>query len=122
LLYVKQASLNIVEWIHCKDGITIRRLDMGQTFIERHADKIRGLARKHGVVKLRVFGSFATGEANETSDLDLLVRFGPGKDLLDLVALKQDLEALLGRQVDVVEEEALSPYIRDKVLQEARTL
>jgi predicted nucleotidyltransferase len=106
----------------CRDGTALRRSDMEQTFIERHADEIRQLARKHGVVTLRVFGSFATGEANETSDLDLLVRFGPGKDLLDLVALKQDLEALLGRQVDVVEEEALSPYIRDKVLQEARTL
>ena len=73
-------------------------------------------------MKLRVFGSYAAGEANETSDLDLLVRFEPGKDLLDLVALKQDLEELLGRQVDVVEEDALSPYIRDKVLQEARPL
>lgn len=95
---------------------------MGEGLIETHADEIRELARRHGVVKLRVFGSYATGEANETSDLDLLVRFGPGKDLLDLVALKQDLEELLGRHVDVVEEEALSPYIRDKVLQEARPL
>jgi len=95
---------------------------MGEGLIERYADEIRQLAHKYGVVKLRVFGSYATGEANETSDLDLLVRFGPGKDLLDLVALKQDLEELLGRQVDVVEDEALSPYIRDKVLQEARPL
>ena len=95
---------------------------MGEGLIERHGDEIRQLARKHGGVKLRVFGSYAAGEANETSDLDLLVRFEPGKDLLDLVALKQDLEELLGRQVDVVEEDALNPYIRDKVLQEARPL
>ena len=95
---------------------------MGEGLIERHGEEIRQLARKHGVVKLRVFGSYAAGEANETSDLDLLVRFEPGKDLLDLVALKQDLEKILGRQVDVVEEDALSPYIRDKVLQEARPL
>jgi predicted nucleotidyltransferase len=95
---------------------------MGEGLIERHGDEIRQLARKHGVVRLRVFGSYAAGEANETSDLDLLVRFEPGKDLFDLVALKQDIEELLGRQVDVVEEDALSPYIRDKVLQEARPL
>jgi predicted nucleotidyltransferase len=95
---------------------------MGEGLIERYADEIRQLARKHGVVRLRVFGSYAAGEANETSDLDLLVRFEPGKDLFDLVALKQDIEELLGRQVDVVEEDALSPYIRDKVLQEARPL
>ena len=95
---------------------------MGEGLIERHGDEIRQLARKHGVMKLRVFGSYAAGIANETSDLDLLVRFEPGKDLLDLVALKQDLEELLGKQVDVVEEDALSPYIREKVLQEARPL
>jgi predicted nucleotidyltransferase len=95
---------------------------MGEDLTERHADEIRQLARKHGVVRLRVFGSSATGAANKSSDLDLLIRFEPGRDLLDLVGLKQDLEELLGRQVDVVEEEALSPYIRDKVLQEARPL
>jgi predicted nucleotidyltransferase len=97
-------------------------MEMGENLTEGHAEEIRQLARRHGVVRLRVFGSSATGAANETSDLDLLIRFEPGRDLLDLVGLKQDLEELLGTQVDVVEEEALSPYIRDKVLQEARPL
>jgi len=46
----------------------------------------------------------------------------PGRDLCDLVGLKQDLEALLGRKVDVLEEEGLSPYLRDRILQEARPL
>jgi predicted nucleotidyltransferase len=53
------------------------------------------------------------------SDLDLLVTLGEGRSLLDLVGLKQDLEDLVHRPVDVVTEKALSPYLRERVLSEA---
>lgn len=89
---------------------------------KKHAEEIRRIARKHGALRVRVFGSFATGSASSSSDVDFLVQLEPGRDLLDLVALKQDLEALLGRSVDVAEEDALSPYMRDKILQEAGSL
>jgi uncharacterized protein len=83
---------------------------------------IRLVAGQCGVDRLRVFGSRARGEADVTSDIDLLVRLAPGRDLLDLVAFKQELEARLGVPVDVVEEDGLSPYLRDRVLAEARAL
>ena len=54
--------------------------------------------------------------------MDVLVDLEPGRDLLDIVAIKQDLEALLGRRVDVVTERAVSPYIRESVLREAAAL
>jgi uncharacterized protein len=92
---------------------------MSDVLIAKYATDIRAIASRYGARRLRVFGSRATGAATETSDVDLLVQLDPGRDLLDLVALKQDLEALLGRRVDVVEEEGLSPYLRDQVLQEA---
>ena len=56
------------------------------------------------------------------SDLDLLVKMDPGRSLLDLIALQQDLEDLLHCRVDVVTENGLSPYIRDRVLAEALPL
>jgi uncharacterized protein len=68
---------------------------------------------------VRVFGSAARGEAEPDSDIDFLVDFEPGRSLLDLSRLWQDLEELLGRQVDVVEPGGLHWYIRDRVLQEA---
>jgi uncharacterized protein len=86
------------------------------------AGEIQRVASEHGVRRLRVFGSHGRGQATESSDLDLLVNFEPGRDLLDLVGLKQDLERLLGCHVDIVEEEGLSPYLRERVLQEARVL
>jgi uncharacterized protein len=64
-------------------------------------------------------GSVVRGVATESSDLDLLIEMESGRSLLDIVAIKQDLEELLGCKVDVVTEAAISPYLRDKVLHEA---
>lgn len=95
---------------------------MNSSLMERYASEIKGIARRHGAFRVRVFGSQVTGEATESSDIDLLVDLEPGRDLFDLVGLKQELEALLGRKVDVLEEEGLSPYLRDRILQQAKPL
>ncbi|HET7272454.1 MAG TPA: nucleotidyltransferase family protein [Rubrobacter sp.] len=76
-------------------------------------------ARRHGV---RVFGSVARGTDAEGSDLDLLIEFEPGRDLFDLIELKDELEEVSGRSVDIVTERSLSPHIREKVLREAMPL
>jgi hypothetical protein len=82
-------------------------------------EEILGIAARHGAQNIRVFGSIARGEAKPDSDLDILIELAPGRSLLDLIALKQDLEDLLGCQVDVVTKTAISPYIRQQVLSEA---
>jgi uncharacterized protein len=84
-----------------------------------NAPAIREVARRNGAKRVRIFGSFARGECRAGSDLDLLVDLEPGRSILDLIAIKQDVEDLLGRPVDVVTEASLSPYIRDAVLKEA---
>jgi uncharacterized protein len=83
---------------------------------------IREAAERHGATRVRVFGSFARGDNREGSDLDLLIELEPGRSLLDLIAIKQDLEDLLGVHVDVVTERSISPYLRDTVLKEAVVL
>ena len=80
------------------------------------------LAAKHGATHVRFFGSFATGNVRAGSDLDLLVDMEPGRDYLDLVALWQELRVLVGRKVDVVTERGLSPFLRERILSEARPL
>lgn len=87
--------------------------------IERHRELISEVAARHGAHDVRIFGSRARGEATTASDLDLLVRMEPGRSLLDLIALEQELERLLGVDVDVLTPESLSPYLRDEVQQEA---
>lgn len=86
--------------------------------LRQHRAEVLRLAAKHGATEVRVFGSVARGEADEASDVDLLVRLGPGRSLFDLGGLVVDLEELLGRRVDVVTERGLRPRIRDRVLRE----
>ena len=87
--------------------------------LTRYREEILELAMRHGARNVRVCGSLARGEGSEGSDLDLLVTLGEGRSLLDLVGFKQDLEDLVHRPVDVVTEQALSPYLRERVLSEA---
>jgi uncharacterized protein len=85
-------------------------------------EDVRRIAAAHGAVNVRVFGSVGRGQQGASSDLDLLVGMAEGRNLFDLIALSNDLEESLGVVVDVVTEASLSPYIRDRVLDEAITL
>lgn len=91
----------------------------GTDLLRRHRAEVLRLAAKHGATEVRVFGSVARGDADEASDIDILVRLAPGRSLFDLGGLLVDLEDLLGRRVDVVTERGLRPRIRDRVLREA---
>ncbi len=82
-------------------------------------DAILAIARRHGVTGIRVFGSFARGQAREGSDLDLLVEAGPNTTPFFPGGLVADLEDELRRRVDVVEERGLHPLLRDDILKEA---
>ena len=77
------------------------------------------IAAKHGVQRIRVFGSVARGDAGPESDVDFLVDVGPRHSPFFPGGLVADLEALLGRRVDVVEPEGLYAPLRDIVLKEA---
>jgi predicted nucleotidyltransferase len=67
---------------------------------------------------LGIFGSYARGEEKKESDIDVLVRFGEGASLFELVGLGYYLEDLFGVPVDVVSERALHPMMKDDVLRE----
>ncbi|MCK6553661.1 nucleotidyltransferase family protein [Candidatus Binatia bacterium] len=76
--------------------------------------------RRLGVRRIALFGSLVRGEANADSDVDLLVEFEPGGKSFDrFLALSDLLEHLLGRRVELVTTEALSPYIGPHILAEA---
>lgn len=83
---------------------------------------ILDVAARHGAHNVRVFGSVARGEAGELSDVDFLVSLEKGRSLLDLSGLLLDLQELLGCEVDVVPDDSLHWYIRDRVLREAMPL
>lgn len=90
--------------------------------IEEIKDIIVQVLRKHGVKKAALFGSIVRGEADEKSDIDLLVEFEGRKSLLDLVGLKLELEELLRRDVDVLTYRSLHPLLRDRILSEQEVI
>ena len=89
------------------------------TAIVQSREAILRTARAHGASQVRVFGSAIHEAATENSDLDLLITLENGRSLLDMIAIKQELEDVLGFRVDVLTEAALSPYMCDSVLKEA---
>ena len=74
----------------------------------------------HRALNPRVFGSVIYGKDHAGSDLDLLVDVVPETTLFDLGDLKEQLEALLGLQVDVLTPGDLPPKFRGKVLRDAQ--
>ena len=75
-----------------------------------------------GVVFAGVFGSFARGEANEKSDIDIVVRFQKPTGLLKFFALQNALEEKLGCQVDLATERSLDPRLRSSILKELKPI
>jgi hypothetical protein len=90
--------------------------------LANHRREILALAERHGARNVRVFGSFARGEAGPDSDVDLVVDMESGRSLLDIGELMLDLRDLVGRKVDIVTEASLYWLLRRKILHEARPL
>jgi predicted nucleotidyltransferase len=75
------------------------------------------LRENYGVTRIGLFGSFELETDEENSDVDLLVDFKKGhKDLFNFIRLKNYLEGLLEREVDLVTEKALKDRLKDKIL------
>lgn len=80
------------------------------------------IATKRGASNIRVFGSVSREEETENSDVDFLVTLEQGRSLLDLVGLQQDLSSYLLRNVDVIPDDGLNKYLRDRIMNEALPL
>jgi predicted nucleotidyltransferase len=86
--------------------------------IDMYKDKILKILKKHEVKRASLFGSIIRGEMSDQSDIDLLIEFEGEKSLLDLAALKIELEDKLQCKVDVLTYNSLHPLLRDRILTE----
>ena len=97
-------------------GLLTRAYQPDPRLVDQAVDAI---VKAYDPLRIIVFGSFARGEADESSDLDLPIEVeGPTPPWFP-GGLVADLEALLGRRVDVIEPDALREGMRTRVLQEA---
>lgn len=77
-------------------------MNEGRALVEAKRDEINEVVRRHKGRSVAVFGSVARGDDRPGSDVDFLVEFEGGSSLFDLMAIEEELEALLGVSVDVV--------------------
>ena len=87
--------------------------------LQAHREELLAIARRRGAANVRVFGSMARGDADDASDVDLLVTLAPGVSGLALGGMLMDVPELLGRRVDIVTEGGLHPALRERVLADA---
>lgn len=87
--------------------------------VETVKEKAAPVFKQYGVTKASVFGSVARGEAGDGSDVDVLVTLRRPFGLVQFVALKRGLEAVLNKSVDVVEYDAIKPAFADNILKDA---
>lgn len=82
------------------------------------------ILRQYGVEKAAVFGSYARGDQNQDSDIDILIEYAPNarKTLLVRARIINELKNALQRDVDVITEKSLSRHFRDEVLREKKVI
>jgi uncharacterized protein len=85
-------------------------------------NRLADLCQRHGVSRLRLFGSAARGEERPDSDIDIIVDFDRPIGYLELIRFENALSDFFGRSVDLVTEPGLSPFIRDSVLASASVI
>jgi hypothetical protein len=90
--------------------------------LRRHRGALLRAARKHGIGKLRVFGSVARGESDAQSDIDLLVELKPERTLLDLAGFRREAAEILDLPVDVATVDMLKDHVRAEALADALPL
>lgn len=88
--------------------------------------RLADFCRRWQITELSLFGSVLRDDFGPASDVDVLVTFGPGAapSLLRMEQARRELEALLGRKVDLLSRRAVeqhrNPWLRDEVLGSAR--
>jgi predicted nucleotidyltransferase len=93
-----------------------------EALLKAKREEILAVCAKYGAYNVRVFGSIARGEADEQSDIDLIVDFEPGRTLLDHAGLWLELQELLRVKVDVVNSRGIKLRISERVMREATPL
>ena len=86
--------------------------------IERIKTKLIPLLKKNNVSRAGIFGSYARGEQNKSSDVDLLIEINKGMGLIEFISFKMLLEKATKKRIDLVEYQSIRREMKDRILNE----
>lgn len=83
--------------------------------LKKHKKK---LCKKYNIESIGIFGSYARGEENQDSDVDVLVEYKITPGFFEFLDLEDELKSIFNKKVDLVTKPALKPLIKDKIIKE----
>jgi len=92
---------------------------VGCTLTRTVRETIVAILTKNDAEWIAIFGSYARGDAGPASDIDILVTFARKKSLFSLIRIEDELTRALHMKVDLVTENAVSPYLADAIYRDA---
>jgi uncharacterized protein len=107
--------LTYLNYTHGKEDNAMSNIEQIKQIIKSNKGALR---KDYKVVFIGIFGSYAKGKMNQSSDIDILVEFSKAPDIFTFIRLEEHLSNLLGVKVDMVTKNALKPAIRDSILKE----
>lgn len=90
--------------------------------IQNIQTKISPILEKYKVIRAGVFGSYARGEAHKDSDVDILVQFNSTSNLFDIQLLRDEISDALGKEADIVSENAVVSYFKDYIYKDLQVI
>ena len=84
--------------------------------------EIINICKREGISFMALFGSYKNGNATDDSDIDLLIRLNGSQSLFRLIRISQELSELFQKKVDLLTENAISPYIKDSILNDIEVI
>lgn len=88
--------------------------------MKQDIDNIINILQGYKVKKVALFGSYARGDNNEKSDIDILIEPASGTTLFDMAGMQIDLQDSLKKSVDVVTYGSINPMLKDKILKDEK--
>ncbi len=85
-------------------------------------NKIIDICRKNNISMVGLFGSTVRGDDADSSDIDILVKLSKPMSLLSIVKIERNLSEALGRKVDLLTDAAISPYLKERILNEIEVI
>lgn len=78
--------------------------------------------KRYGIARASVFGSASRGESTPESDIDILVKLGAKMDLVQYIQFRKALASSLGKEVDVMTESSVSPYLKQYIANDLHSI